>query len=263
MIGIDANRREVAGPLFARYRWNLLAEAILENAVVSEVQVDDAVNPQVGVLTLSQIGLSLVGGEAGHPAARRWVQAMAPWTAVVAASPGWDELVQESQGEKLRILPRWAFNSDGLDPARLAAFRDNLPVGFHIQKMDTGLTSQLMQEEGRFSGDHLLNYASQEDFLARGFGFCVLEGERIVSVASTFVTCQKGIEIQINTRESHRGKGLGTAVAAAIMLHSLERGLDPSWDAANEISVGLAVKLGYTLQGTYQMYFLPGEQPED
>ena len=72
MITVETNRREIAGPLFARYRWNLLAEAILENAVVSQVWVDDAANPQVGVLALSQIGLSLVGGEAGHPAARQW-----------------------------------------------------------------------------------------------------------------------------------------------------------------------------------------------
>ena len=93
----------------------------------------------------------------------------------------------------------------------------------------------------------------------RGFGYCILEGERIVSVASTFVTCQKGIEIQINTRESHQGRGLGSGVAAGILLHSLEQSLDPSWDAANEISASLAEKLGYTFQGNYQVYFLPGE----
>lgn len=259
MIKIEGKGREILRPLFADYRWNYLADAILEDHVVSQALVDDVANPQVGLLVLSQIGLCLVGGDASHPAAQNWVQGMRPWTAVVAAADGWDELVQTAQGEKLRILPRWAFDSQDLDPAHLTALREGLPAGFRIVAMDAGLTRQLMLEDSQFSNDHLLNYASQQDFLERGFGFCVLEGERIVSVVSTFVTCQKGIEIQINTRESHRSQGLGTAVAAAMLLYSLEKGLDPGWDAANEISVSLAEKLGYTLRGKYPMYFLPGE----
>ena len=96
--------------------------------------------------------------------------------------------------------------------------------------------------------------------MEKGFGYCILEGERIVSVASTFVTCRRGIEIQINTRKSHQGRGLGTGVAAGILLRSLELSLDPGWDAANEISASLAEKLGYTFQGNYKVYFLPGEE---
>lgn len=263
MIKIEGKGREILKPLFADYRWNYLADAILEDRVVSQALVDDPADPRVAVLVLSQIGLCLVAGDAGNPVARSWVQGMRPWTAVVAATEGWDELVQQAHGEKLRTLPRWAFNSEGLDVERLTAFRDDLPTGFRLAKMDAGFTRQLLLEDSQFSNDHLLNYASQQDFLERGFGFCVLEGERIVSVVSTFVTCQKGIEIQINTRESHRGQGLGTGVAAAMLLYCLEQGLDPGWDAANEISVRLAEKLGYTLRAKYPMYFLPGEPEPD
>jgi predicted GNAT family acetyltransferase len=106
----------------------------------------------------------------------------------------------------------------------------------------------------------MVNFDSPEDFIARGFGFCLLHGDQIASVATTFAICSKGIEIQINTREEHQRKGLATAVAAHLIVHSLEQGLDPNWDAANESSVGLATKLGYTPQGTYPMLFYTGSR---
>ena len=42
------------------------------------------------------------------------------------------------------------------------------------------------------------------------------------------------------------------------MVYSLEQGLDPSWDAANETSSRLAQKLGYTPQGTYNIAVVVG-----
>jgi hypothetical protein len=53
---------------------------------------------------------------------------------------------------------------------------------------------------------------------------------------------------------------LATVAAAALIVHSLEQGLDPNWDAANESSAGLATKLGYTPQGTYPMLFYTGSR---
>ena len=96
--------------------------------------------------------------------------------------------------------------------------------------------------------------------MERGFGFCLLHGDDMASVATTFAICSKGIEIQINTRKEHRRKGLATVVAAQLIVHSLQNKLDPNWDAANESSVGLATKLGYTPQGTYSMVFFTGSR---
>ena len=262
MLVIKGPRGKILGSLFSDYHWNYLADAVLEDTVVSRALADDETAPNVGVLELSRIRLYVVGGDAGHPAARCFIQDLMSWSAVVAASNGWNELVEDVHGEKVKTLQRWAFTGEDLDPARLEAFLSEIPPGYRMTAMDLGLIQQMVMEKSEFSGDHLLNYESPEDFMASGFGFCILDGKDIVSLATTFVTCQRGIEIQINTRETHRGQGLGTAVAANILIHCLDRGLDPSWDAASEISAGLAKKLGYTPQGNYQMYFLPGEQKD-
>lgn len=41
-----------------------------------------------------------------------------------------------------------------------------------------------------------------------------------------------------------------------LRLDTLERGLYPSWDAANQESVALAEKLGYHLDHAYEVYII-------
>ena len=54
--------------------------------------------------------------------------------------------------------------------------------------------------------------------------------------------------------EAHRRRGLATACAAGLILACLDRGLFPSWDAANPESVGLAQKLGYRFSHEYPVW---------
>jgi RimJ/RimL family protein N-acetyltransferase len=122
--------------------------------------------------------------------------------------------------------------------------------------MDLNLARQLAAEKSEFSSDHMVNFDSPEDFISRGIGFCIVSGDEIVSAATTFVVCGKGIEIQINTRKQHRRKSLATVVAAHLLLYCLENGLDPNWDAENERSAHLAEKLGYTPQGRYPVWIV-------
>ena len=117
-----------------------------------------------------------------------------------------------------------------------------------------------LRERSEFASDHLLSFASPEEFVERGFGFCLLTGDQIVSAATTFAICSRGIEIQISTREKHQRKGLATVVAAHLLLHSLQQGLDPNWDAANQASARLAQRLGYTPRGTYQLLLFAGSR---
>lgn len=44
---------------------------------------------------------------------------------------------------------------------------------------------------------------------------------------------------------------MGTVVGAALVLHCLQRGIEPKWLAANSVSERLALKLGYTKGETY------------
>ena len=51
--------------------------------------------------------------------------------------------------------------------------------------------------------------------------------------------------------------GLALAVCAKLILTCLDKGLYPSWDAANLASVSLARKLGYQPGHHYEVFYLP------
>jgi hypothetical protein len=49
---------------------------------------------------------------------------------------------------------------------------------------------------------------------------------------------------------------MATAVAAKFILACLEKNLEPHWGGASEASKDLAVALGYTFIGTYNIYYI-------
>ncbi len=259
MIAIDTGKRGKLYRLFDDYEWNYLTDAILEGTV-GRALADDADEPHAAVLEIPSLQLGIVGGDAAHPSARRYIEQIPKQTALLLASEGWEELVQSIHGSKLIPVPRYAFTSEALDVEQIRKLASEVPDGCRLVKMDLELARRLGAEKSRFAEDHMRLFDSPEDFIERGFGFCLLHGDQIASVATTFAICSKGIEIQINTRKEHQRKGLATVVAAALILHSLEQALNPNWDAANESSVGLAAKLGYTPQGTYSMLFYTGSR---
>ncbi|MCR5501716.1 MAG: GNAT family N-acetyltransferase [Lachnospiraceae bacterium] len=67
------------------------------------------------------------------------------------------------------------------------------------------------------------------------------------------------MEIEVDTVEEERRKGLATIVSAALILRCLDEGLYPSWNAQNMKSVRLAEKLGYEFDHEYTTYEVSGE----
>ena len=259
MIPIDEGHRGALSKLFAAYEWNYLAQAILEGTTGRAI-ADSADDPHAAVLEAPSLQLSIVGGDAGHPSARQYIEQLPKRTALFFAAEGWEELVHRIHGGKLITLPRYAFTSEALDIEYLWKMRSAVPDGYRMEPMDLILAQRLGEEKSGFAEDHMRLFDSPEDFIERGYGFCLLHGDEMASVATTFAVCSKGIEIQISTRKEHRRRGLATVVAAQLIVHSLQHELDPNWDAANESSVGLATKLGYTPQGTYSMVFYTGSR---
>jgi hypothetical protein len=255
MLSIDKANRKRLSKLFQGYTWNYLSDAILEGCM-GEVRVDNEANPQVAVLEIPKLKLFIPGGDASHPAAREYIDNLPRIALLIFASEGWKELLEESHAGRFIGMQRYAFTSETLDIEHLRRLASRIPNGYQLKQMDLSLAQQLAAEKGGFASEHMLNFDSPEDFIARGFGFCVLEGNEIVSAATTFAICAKGIEIQVSTRKEQRRKGLATAVAAQLLIHSLQERLDPNWDADNERSARLAEKLGYTPQGTYDLWLV-------
>lgn len=134
------------------------------------------------------------------------------------------------------------------DRSRLEAIAASLPEGYALHKVE-GELLDIFLKEGYFS-----NFRSKAGFEALGRGFAVIKEGRIVSSATSYSRYREGIEVDVETSEQERRKGLALAVCAKLILSCLDEGLYPSWDAANIGSLHLAQKLGYEFDCEYASY---------
>lgn len=244
---------------FPDYQWNTIADAILEGTM-GQVLVDDGQNPQVAVLSLPAYKLFILGGDPQHKAAGDFLMSLPGFSTLMIGKSGWVDRLEEVQPGKTARVKRYAFSSESLDPEKLMEIRASLPEAYTLEKISPARARQIASEKNEVTEDSFFGFSSADDFLARGIGFCTLAGDELACAATTAAVCSKGAEVQINTHRKYRGRGLASATGAALILACLEQGLDPNWDAATEISAGLARKLGYTPRGEYDTYIYTGSR---
>lgn len=102
-----------------------------------------------------------------------------------------------------------------------------------------------------WSADLVSQFSDYETYHKLGLGMVICQNNMIVSGASSYSRYREGIEIEIDTEEEYRRRGLAYVCGAKLILECLNRNLYPSWDAQNEFSVSLAEKLGYHYSHTY------------
>jgi RimJ/RimL family protein N-acetyltransferase len=138
-------------------------------------------------------------------------------------------------------------------------WKNNLPEGFQVQRIDEKLlrTPQLEIPE-HVTGWMKTNWGSISDFMKKGFGFCTLHENRIVSWSVADCVSGNACEIGIHTREDYRRQGLATLTAAAAVDYSLSSGFKyVGWhcDEYNLGSIGVAEKVGFKLERKYIQYY--------
>jgi GNAT superfamily N-acetyltransferase len=91
---------------------------------------------------------------------------------------------------------------------------------------------------------------------AAGVAWAAFDGERPVSVAVPFFLGEAHEDIGVVTEPGHRGRGLSTACAAAVVADIRRRGRRPTWTTSpdNVGSLRVAARLGFTLVRTDVLY---------
>ena len=82
------------------------------------------------------------------------------------------------------------------------------------------------------------------------------DGE-VTASASSFLSLDGEAELDVSTREEHRGKGLARACTARMLQDCMERGITVHWDAQNEISRHMAERFGFEQETVYTVYWQP------
>lgn len=173
---------------------------------------------------------------------------------MVPQNAGWADLIERCCGDKAKKVTRYAIKKekDIFDVEKLRQAVLGLPKGYELKTI--GEAEYDMCRENGWANDLVSQYKDHAAYKELGLGVVVLKDGELVAGASSYSTYDKGIEIEIDTREDHRRKGLAYACGARLILECLERGLYPGWDAQNKWSVALAQKLGYHLSHEYTAY---------
>ena len=180
----------------------------------------------------------------------------APNILMFPQTEGWEMLLEQVYKSNAQRLTRYAFKKDPgvFDFDKLRAYVKKLPAEYYIQPIDEKMYHRTKAES--WSQDLCSQFPAYADYEKHGLGYVTLYNDKIVCGASSYTVYDKGIEIQIDTLEEFRRKGLALACSAKLVLECLARGLYPSWDSANTASMSLGQKLGYHFDREYTAYLV-------
>lgn len=131
------------------------------------------------------------------------------------------------------------------DNRKLQEYINKVPKEYNIQSIDKKIAYRIKEEK-------FINIT--DNYEKNGVGYCCTYNNEIIGVASSNIFYKDGIEVNIKVKDEYRRKGIATALASKLILKCSEENKKISWDAANLWSVGLAEKLGFEYDSTYNIY---------
>ena len=164
---------------------------------------------------------------------------------MVPQSEEWAEVIVDVYGSRSKKVTRYATKkeTDVFDKNKLQTIVDDMNPLYDMKMMDEEIFKYC--KANGWSKDLISQYADYATYEKLGIGVMILKDGEPVAGASAYSRYEQGIEIEIDTKEEYRRKGLAYACGAKLILECLKKGLYPSWDAQNKESLALAEKLGY------------------
>lgn len=174
------------------------------------------------------------------------------WSIMVPESSQWLEFFEENgtfyKSERYRLKKR----TEPFDKELLQGFVRELDKEYEIAAIDEKWFERL--KEDPWGKELCTEGLTAKEFVEHALGFLVLKDGEPAAGISSYAYYDKGIEIEVDTKEEYRKKGLARVLGARIILECMERGLYPNWEAANMISAKLAESLGYEFDRAYPVY---------
>lgn len=139
-------------------------------------------------------------------------------------------------------------------------WRDRVPEGFSVRRIDDAL----LDSPDIDIPDHIFswiewNWETRDHFRNRGFGFCTLHENTVVSWSVADCATNDGrCEIGIQTKPDYRRQGLAAITAAAAVEYALNNGFTSVGWQCNDDNVGsykTAERVGFIHERDYVHYY--------
>lgn len=177
---------------------------------------------------------------------------------IISPSNSWDVFLVETFAKEIDSYPRVLFDESEIDLLKLESLRKPLPEELKIVPVE-----KKHLEKGMLKHEIIDKFFVNIDFLNAGFGLVLENAEGVVhgfAVTNYPVTTKDKIEVTYrvgyDTFDKYRNKGIGTTLVSLFIEDSIKRGLKPLWDAANQTSAHIALKLGYIEKKHWLMHHI-------
>jgi RimJ/RimL family protein N-acetyltransferase len=148
-----------------------------------------------------------------------------------------------------------------LDTLLIPQWRDLLPSGFQIRRIDRKLLESNISNLQSIIDEIDQCWYSVDDFLANGFGFCLVytpedKKEEVQGWCTGEYFSADKCGIGIETFYRYRKRGFATAMASAFVEHCLSVNIQAHWDASanNKASLRVAKKVGFNEIQKYSLF---------
>ena len=164
-----------------------------------------------------------------------------PWVCFTGA---WEKYIQ-SHFQNVQLFTRAM-----MKPRRSFSFPrlQSLPKEYRLELMDETAFN-------RHPFGHGENYPSYRQFAAEAAGAVVWRENEVVASASSFLSFDGELELDVSTKEAYRGLGLATACVSKMFGQCMVKGFTVHWDAQNEVSKHLAQKFAFEIEEEYSVYY--------
>lgn len=165
---------------------------------------------------------------------------------IIIPSDSLKSVMEEIFKDDIKKLERYSIKKTPLfDNKKLQEYISRVAEEYSIQEIDKNVAKRIKEEK-------FINIT--DNYEKNGIGYYCIYNNEIIGVASSNIFYKDGIEVNIKVKDEYRRKGIATALASNLILKCLEENKKISWDAANLWSVGLAEKLGFEYDSTYNIY---------
>jgi RimJ/RimL family protein N-acetyltransferase len=264
---LKAQDFKLARQVYEGLSYNLVIQSVIEKNTNGSIFVDDLLNPRGALLWNCQDELLLEGTPYDANFNLSLSEVITKQIIPQASSRGipmlslhffpdaWEKTIQSTilkylHPEKVNRNLYW-FRALEVD------WRRKLPTGFRMQQIDEQLLEQTqLKNYQEMCGWIDSFWHSQPNFLAKGIGYCLLEGDSIVSWCLSVYVGVKNIELGLATIPAYRNRGFATLVAAACVEYCSEHYIVPHWHCfkTNLASIAVAEKVGFEKVMEYPVY---------
>lgn len=251
----EMHERKNVEDIFAGWNETIIWACL--QGVMGHVYADHIENPSSAMAILGDFCF-FAGKPSGELVAFKPAWCRQDFIIAVGQNDAWAQMIEKYYGTRAKKVVRYAMKKeqDIFDKNKLKHIVSQLPPEYTINIMDEA--SYLDCKKEQWCRDLVSQFADWQAYQSFGLGVVIRKGGVIVSGASSYSAYLGGIEIEIDTREEYRRRGLAFICGAMLILECLDRGLYPSWDAQNLWSVALAEKLGYHFDYEYDAYEIYG-----